>query len=51
MGHSAQDGGLSICQGGVTAKMQMALIELEVVCKSIVPILCPAFKNDMITTA
>lgn len=34
MGHSAQDGGLSMCQGGVAAKMQMALIELEVVCKA-----------------
>lgn len=56
MGHSARDGGSSICQGGVAAKIQMALIELEVVCKSVAPILCPTLKKknkkkDMITTA
>lgn len=45
MGHSARDGGSSICQGGVAAKIQMALIELEVVCKSVAPILCPTLKK------
>lgn len=45
MGHSAQDGGLSICQGGVAARIQMALIGLEVVCKSVAQVLCPTFKQ------
>lgn len=47
-GHSAQFVYVpvrSLCQ------IQMALIEMEVVCKCVVLILCPVFTKDMITSA
>lgn len=50
-GRSTQDGGLPLCQWGIPAKIQMALIELEVVWKRVVLILCPRFKKDSITSA
>lgn len=50
-GHSAQDGGLSLCQRGTSAKIPMALIEMEAVCERVVLLLGPTFKKDVITSA
>lgn len=41
---------LSVCQWGV-CQIQMALIEMEVVCNCVVLILCPVFTKDRITSA
>lgn len=42
---------LILCQEDIHARIQMALIELEVVWKHIVLILCLRFKKDTITSA